>query len=319
MKTFQWLCAAILCLAGSIYAAEPGIKEAPVSLERTGITLRGTLLQPDAVKATWAAVIIAGSGPTDRDGNAGPYRSNSLRLLAEGLVKAGIASVRYDKRGMGGSASANLAESALRFDHYAQDAAAWVEWLRKEGKFQRVAIIGHSEGATLGLLAAQSSQADAYVSIAGMGRDFLTVLEGQLRPQLTPAPALLKESERIMAALRKGETADDVPAPLMALYRPSVQPYLISIAKVDPTQEIAKLRMPVLIVQGDTDVQVSVEDAQLLAKANPNAKLQIVAGMNHVLKTAAKGDLGAYAEPSLPLASGLVDAIAGVMKTKTTD
>ena len=316
MKTIQWLCATLLCMAASAYAAEPGIKETPVALERPGVTLRGTLLAPETGKATWAAVIIAGSGPTDRDGNAGPYRNNSLRLLAEGLAKAGIASVRYDKRGLGGSASAQIDESALRFEHFAQDAAAWVDWLRKEGKFQRVAIIGHSEGATLGLLAAQSAQADAYVSIAGIGRDFLTVLEGQLRPKLEPAPDLLKENTRIIAALRNGQTVTDVPAPLLALYRPGVQPYLISIGKVDPAKEIAKLRMPVLIVQGETDVQVSVEDAQRLAKANPNAKLQIVAGMNHVLKTAAKGDLGAYAEPSLPLANGVADLIATFIQSE---
>src|SRR5690606_11236335 len=116
-------------------------------------------------------LIIAGSGPTDRDGNSPllPGQNNSLRLLAEGLAQRGIATLRYDKRGIAESANAELREADLRFNTYVDDAAALLSRLHDDARFSRVSVVGHSEGALIAVMAAQKAAVDAIVSIAGAG------------------------------------------------------------------------------------------------------------------------------------------------------
>lgn len=283
----------------------------PVTLDTPTGTVHGTLLRPAGHGPHPVALLIAGSGPTDRDGNSAalPGQNNSLKLLAEGLAERGIASLRYDKRGIAESAPAAPNEADLRFEHYAEDAAAWVQQLRDDERFTSVTVIGHSEGSLIGMRAAH--EADAFVSIAGIARPASAVLRDQLRPQLPPA--LWDESERILAILEAGNTAEDVPQPLFALYRPSVQPYLISWLRYDPAQELARLDVPILIVQGTTDIQVSTGEAHTLHEAAPEAEMLMIEGMNHILKDVPPDPAqqqASYSDPSLPLAEGLVERIA---------
>lgn len=276
-------------------------------------TLEGSLVCP-TTRSPWPVVLmIAGSGPTDRNGNSAglPGPNNSLQMLATALASRGIASLRYDKRGIGASKAAMTSEAELRFDMLADDAAGWVRLLHQDPRFRTVTVIGHSEGSLLGMLAAQRANADAYVSIAGVGRPASQVLHEQLASR---APAnLVAESDSIMARLSRGERVDSVPPTLAALFRPSVQPYLISWFRYDPVAELRKLKIPVLIAQGATDIQVGEQDARLLAAADREAQLVIVDSMNHVLKIV-PGDylaqMNSYSDPKLPVAPELVDAIA---------
>ena len=286
-------------------------------LETSSGKIAGTLLIPKATGTVPLAVIIAGSGPTDRNGNSPliPGANNSLKLLAEGLAAHGIASLRYDKRGIGASAAASLSEAQLRFDNSADDAAAWVDRLRHDPRFSTITIVGHSEGALVGLLAAEKSATDAYVSIAGAGRPADKILREQLSKQLPPD--LLAVANRALDKLAAGSLVDSVPRQLLALYRPSVQPYLISWLKVNPQTEIAKLTIPVLITQGTLDAQVPESDAKLLAAAQPKARLVIVDGMNHVMKRAAPDQASqakSYSDPTLPIPSELIDGISAFIK-----
>ena len=291
--------------------------DAEIVLDTPTGKIAGSLLLPAAAGPMPVALIIAGSGPTDRDGNSRmiPGRNDSLRMLAQALARTGIAAVRYDKRGIGASAQAMQSESALRFETYIDDAAAWVARLRKDPRFSKVAVIGHSEGSLIGMVAARQAGADAFVSIAGVGAPLPAVLRRQLADKLPPD--LLKENERVLGALERGQTVDGVPPLLAALYRPSVQPYLISQFRYAPAERIAALSIPVLIVQGTTDIQVGVEDAQALKKASPGARLEIVEGMNHVLKMVPAGgaQLASYGDLALPLAPRLVDAVASFLHT----
>ena len=279
--------------------------------------LEGSFVCPDA-PAPWPAVLlIAGSGPTDRNGNSMglPGPNNSLQLLAEALAERGIASVRYDKRGIGGSRAALTSEAALRFDMLADDAAEWVRRMRLDSRLSTVTVIGHSEGSLLGLLATQRANADAFVSLEGAGRTASAVIHEQLTAR-APAP-LAAQADSIMAEINAGRTVDSVPPALMALFRPSVQPYLISWFRYDPPQELAKVQVPVLVIQGTTDIQVSKEDARLLAAGDPRAKLVIVDGMNHVLKLVPPDmaqQLRSYSDPALPLAPQLVREVASFVK-----
>lgn len=278
----------------------------PIELKTDSGTLYGTLERP-AQRGPWpVALLLSGSGPTNRDGG----ESDCLRLLAEGLAARGIASVRYDKRGVGASHLAAPQESELRFGTYVEDAVAWGARLRGDRRFSSLSIVGHSEGATIGLAACTRLKVPM-LSLEGPGRRAGQVILEQLRPQAPPT--LMAQATAIVESLEQGKTTEDTPPELAALFRRSVQPYLISWFRYDPAQLIRDLPAPALIVQGTTDLQVNAEDAQLLLKARPSAKLVLIEGMNHTLKAAA-GDIEAqdraYLDPALPLAPRLVQEVA---------
>jgi alpha-beta hydrolase superfamily lysophospholipase len=286
--------------------------ETPVTLTTTTGVLHGTLRIPAGAKSPMpVALIIAGSGPTDRDGNSPllPGKNDSLKMLAEGLGQHGIATLRYDKRGVGASADALGQESDLRFTTYVDDAVDWLEWLRADPRFSRRIVIGHSEGSLMGVLAAQRSPVSHVVSVAGAGRPIDEVLDEQLSRMLQPEP--LAETRRITAELKAGRAVDSVPPQLVALFRPSVQPYMISWLPIDPSQEVGRLTVPVLVAQGTTDIQVSNADASRLANGHSHATLEMIDGMNHVLKEVREPSkqTASYSDPALPLHPRLVEAI----------
>ena len=264
-------------------------------------TLTGSLLVPNATRPIPVVLIIAGSGPTDRNGNsillAG--RNNSLQDLAQAFYEKGIASLRYDKRGVAMSQGAATSEADLRFDTYVDDAAKWVAVLRSDPRFTTVTIAGHSEGSLIGMIAARTAGADGYISIAGLGRNAADGLRDQLRVALPPD--LFQSADSILHDLESGRTHADVKPELVTVFRPSVQPYMISWLHYVPATEVARLHVPVLIVQGTTDLQVRVAEARVLGSAKPDAQVEIIDGMNHVLKTVA-GDLQQQAASySVPL------------------
>ena len=302
-------------------AASPFTAE-PITLETPTATLFGTLELPRSSSPVPVLLILAGSGPTDRDGNSpllkGP--NNSLKLLAEGLAANGFASVRYDKRligetGKGMKLAAEKAktvprEDDLTFENYIDDAVRWAKQLRSDRRFSSVIVLGHSEGSLIGMVAAQRMGADAFISIAGAGRPIQKIILEQVKPQFSPE--LFQKTEEIFAQLAAGKSVGSVPPELNAFFRPSIQPYMISWLRYDPTKEITKLRVPVLIVQGTTDVQVGPGDAKALADANRTAKLLMIDGMNHVLKMVPNEpskQVSSYSDPTLPVASDLMNGI----------
>ncbi len=316
MKTFALI--TLLGFGAATAIALPA--EEPAELKTATGTLHGTLIVPESKKPIPVVLLIAGSGPTDRNGNSRilPGSNNSLKMLAEGLAAKGIASLRYDKRGIADSKDAGATEKDLRFDMYVDDAAAWAAQLKKDSRFSGVTIAGHSEGALIGAVAVQRGAASAFVSISGVSRTADLVLKGQLAGKLPPD--LQESSDKTLQALKNGKTVDDTPAALAVLYRPSVQPYLISWFRYDPVAEIKKVKAPVLIIQGTTDIQVSVDDARALAAARPDATLEIVEGMNHVLKMVdadEKKQKLSYGDPALPIASRVVETISGFVRTNT--
>lgn len=276
--------------------------------------IHGILLMPDSEEPCPLVIIIAGSGPTDMNGNTigSELQNNSLKMLAEGLAAKGIASLRYDKRGIGKSQAAIMSEEELRFEHYIDDAAAWADMFSADKRFSTIAIAGHSEGSLIGMVAAQKSTAvKAYISIAGCGRPAHEVIEEQLNPQ---PEQVRNEAATINRELLQGRIVEDVPNYLAALYRKSVQPYLISWFRYNPAKEIAKLKIPVLILQGDKDIQVGVKEAERLYLARMFSSFYIIEGMNHVLKHCEGNDmlsqLEAYQSPTMPIKQELIEHIA---------
>jgi alpha/beta superfamily hydrolase len=226
--------------------------------------------------------------------------------------------VRYDKRAVAVATGAvkGAREADMRFEDLVGDAAAWITLLRNDARFAGVTVVGHSEGSLVGMLAARQARADAFVSLAGIARSLADVLRDQLKAQ----PLSVEQaaaSEAILRDLESGKTTATVPPALFALFRPSVQPYLVSVFAYKPTVEMAALRVPTLVVQGTTDIQVAVPEAEALKAARPDATLKVIEGMNHVLKTA-PGDRAAniatYSNPDLPLADGLATAVTSFIR-----
>ncbi len=287
-----------------------------VQLKTATGTLFGTFDLP-AGKPPWSVVlVIAGSGPTDRDGNSPQLKNDSLRLVGKALAAHDVAALRYDKRGVGQSAAPAPSEDRLRFENYVDDAGGWIKQLRSDKRFNKVVVLGYSEGSLIGILAAKQQPIDALISVAGAGRDAGTLLREQLKTKLPTN--LYDQSSHIIDELAAGRRVDKVPPELTILFRPIVQPYLISWMKYNPAKRIAELKIPILIVQGTTDLQVSIEDAKLLAADNKNAKLVTIENMNHVLKYAPLKwlwtQLYTYSNPSLPLAPHLMDEILSFLR-----
>lgn len=290
----------------------PG-SETPVTVDAGGgVQLSGTLTTPPGRGRFPVALIIAGSGPTDRDGNGPLMRTDAYKLLAAALAARGIATLRYDKRGIGSSRTPQN-EADVRFEDFVADAVTLTHYLEATERFGSVSIVGHSEGSLIGMVAAQRDpNVKALVSLEGTGRPAPVVIEEQLHAAGI-SPAMASEVAQYNHELLAGKTVASPDPALNGLFRPSIQPYLISWYKYDPAAEIAKLTIPVLIVQGTTDLQVGMIDANHLAAANPRAKLVVIEGMNHVLKAAPADralNLKTYSDPALPLDSQVVSAIA---------
>jgi uncharacterized protein len=298
----------ILLLTMNKTASAQTFTETTQQLTVSGGTLYGTLTLPAGNEKCPAVLIIAGSGPTDRNGNGPGGVNNSLQLFAHQLAASGIASLRYDKRTLGESKFPGYTEDSLRFEQLVNDAKAWIDQLNRNEKFTQVVVAGHSEGSLIGMLAADSST--RFISIAGAGRPADDILKKQLA---TLPGGLRKKAYACIDSLKTGKTVSDVPALLKPLFRPSVQPYMISWFKYDPAKIIGKFNTAPLIIQGTADLQVGVDDAQLLQTGNILAKLKLIENMNHIFRIITgdkKENARSYKNPDLPISTELIKSIA---------
>ncbi len=311
--------ASLLALLAAMNAcAQPNGAE--IQVQGPSGLLKGTLLAPQDPKGAPAAIIIPGSGPTDRNGDnpmgvlAAPYR-----LLAEALAADGVSTVRIDKRGMFGSAGAGD-PNQVTLEDYAADVHAWAAEVRKETGAPCVWLIGHSEGGLVALTAAQQPKdLCGLVLVSAPGRPFDVILSEQLKANPANAP-VLDEALAAIAKLKAGEPVDTAgmnPA-IARLFAPQVQDFEINMMRHDPAKLLAAYPGPVLVLQGTTDLQVSMADAKLLAAARPGVKLVELDGVNHVLKAAPldrTANMATYTDASLPLAPGIAKAIAAFIKS----
>lgn len=292
--------------------------EEPMTLRTASGEIYGTILVPDNASRT-AVLIIAGSGPTDRNGNSAVtgIATNSYKMLADSLASHGYGSVRYDKRGIAASVEAGSDESQLTFESYIDDAVAWSEQIVADERFDRVVLMGHSEGGLIALAAAKrTDKVVGVITLAGVGESIDATLRRQLSTQPEPYRS---ECYRIIDELKAGRTVSNVMPELAALFRPSVQPFLISQMRYTPADEARTLQVPLLVVQGTTDIQINLNDAMKLSMGNPLTKLVVISDMNHVLKPCASLDqqtqLMTYINDSLPLAPKLIESLVGFLDT----
>jgi hypothetical protein len=300
----------------TVRAAPSHVEAQAVEVKRDGVALRGELWVPKPPVAKVPVVVfIAGSGPTDRDGNSAMgLQSDAYRLLASALADRGIASLRFDKRGVGQS-GINFDPAALTLDDFVADAAAMIGSLRGDPRFGKIAVLGHSEGGLIALkLATDSPGLDSVILLATAGRPLAALLHEQLASKVDATT--LAAADKAIVDLRAGNPLEELPPALAPLFHPAVRRFLKSELDIDPVPLTQRVTAKLTVIQGEHDAQVTMKDATLLAHANKSAKLVTFSKMNHVLKDEISATLpqASYTDPSLPLSPGLADAVAAAAR-----
>jgi len=271
-------------------------------------SIYGTLMQPKGIENPPLVVFIAGSGATDRDGNQATLKNNSILFLARGLCEKGIATYRYDKSVLSMYKNGTFKEENFTFSNLIADAASVGLYFKNQYNFSKIYVAGHSQGSLVGMLVAPKF-ADGYISLAGAGQSIDLILKEQLHKQ---APMLDESVAATIDKLKKGEKDPNFNPMLVSLFRHSVQPFLIDWIQYNPQEEIKKLHMPTLIINGTKDIQVSESEANLLHKAKVGSQLVLIENMNHLFKEI-KGDLlenqASYTNPDLPVMQELIDEL----------
>lgn len=266
--------------------------------------VKGTLVTPISEEKMPLVILLQGSGPTDRNGNQAFMKNDALKKLALEMANNGIASYRFDKRILQAQ-RLNIAEKDMRFDDFVTDAVSVLEHFQDDLKFEKIVVLGHSQGSLVGMLAAKD-RADGFISIAGVAQPIDNILTTQIANQM---PGLKENVQQTFAEMRATGSSSSYNPMLESIFRPSVQPFILSWMNYDPKEEIAKLEIPVLIINGSNDLQVEEDEARQLKEANPPADLVIMENMNHVLRKIDGDDLEnskSYNEASLPLHPELV-------------
>jgi pimeloyl-ACP methyl ester carboxylesterase len=261
--------------------------------------------------------MIGGSGPTDRNMNQGQaLRTNSFALLTKELAENGIASVRYDKRGAGKSIKAINPEK-YKLDDYINDAKLFIDRLSLDNQFSKIIVLGHSEGAMVGLVATLQAKVAAYISLSGFETNMVDIMGEQLKPIISPQDYIVYTE--LTDSLKAGKILTKVlPASFGGIFSRANQIFLIFMLKYNPSKEISKLKIPLLIIGGSADIQVPAEAAVRLGKMNKKATLKIIPEMNHVLKKSSldrTSNLATYGDPNLPLHQDLVPILKNFIST----
>lgn len=274
--------------------------------------VEGTLLSPSSEENVPLVILIQGSGPTDRNGNQSFMKNDSFKKLAAALAENNIASFRFDKRILH-MQELGLLEENIRFNDFITDAASVIEHFKKSNVYKKIIVLGHSQGSLVGMVAAKE-RADAFISIAGAAEPIDSLIIDQVGGQM---PGLKQNVQESFKEMRETGSSTNYNPILEMIFRPSVQPFILSWMKYDPRVEITNLDIPVLLINGTNDLQIKPEEAEKLHAAQPSSKLVILEKMNHVFREI-KGDAlensKSYNAPGLPLHSELTPVIVEFIK-----
>jgi alpha-beta hydrolase superfamily lysophospholipase len=291
--------AGVLAIAAQASAEESKIRVGAID---------AVLTTPPDVDKPPVALLIAGSGTTDHDGNGPQVKPATLKKLSEQLIARKIATLRYDKRGAGGWKPEFGRPEDFRFVNFVDDAAALVNYLRESGKFSKVIVVGHSEGGLVGILTTRRVPVDRLVLLVTAARRQGDLVKAQL--EKTVPPDVFEPIAKAIDAVMAGQIVD--PPPPGFSVAPSMQPGIASAFTEDPIDPLKKVTEPTLIIGGGRDRQVARVDFAALSAASPVAKTLWLPDMNHVLVDVADeaDDIKAYSDAERPLDPAMIDAVA---------
>jgi len=289
------------------------------NVSSTDITINryvdGTLLVPESLENPPLVIIIAGSGPTDRNGNQSFMKNDMLKKLAERLSENGVATFRYDKRVVK-QLKTRTFDKNIRFDDFVTDAKSVVTYFKPS--YSSIIIAGHSQGSLVGLLACEAG-VDGFISLAGAGNPIDQIILEQITKT---APFFTEDTKRVLEILKSGKTTTDFPPALASMFNLDIQPFMMNWMQYNPHELIENLEIPVLIINGTKDLQVSETEAQLLKTHKADAELVIVENMNHLLFEINGDDLvntKSYNELNHPIVPEVITSMLDfIQKDKST-
>lgn len=287
------------------------------------VSLPGVLARPHGGNTYIPLVVlVAGSGPTDRDGNNYnvPGKTNVLKLLAEGLADRGIASFRYDKRGSGQAYRYESHEQQVSFTRHASDLVAILEKLQKEVGVSRLVVAAMNEGAWISALAINKASrqgilVDGFAVLDASGKKPLDILRDNLSEL---DETLRQEAEGIVQALLEGSSYKEPSETLRDFFSPQKREWLESWLSMDPAREIAAIKAPLILVRGEMDEQVPEDEFQLLMTLRPNAVARVIPGMNYMLKkvSTVEENYDSFTNPNYPIPTELFELLEALAKAK---
>lgn len=291
-----------------------------IAMTNGEINIPGELTMPKTVEKVPLVIFVHGSGNVDRNGNQAPViKANYIKLLADRLNYRGIAFYRYDKRT---SIKENLSKlSNIRFEDLVTDVQVIIEHFKYDNRFSGIHLIGHSQGSLVGMLATDQD-VKSYISLAGPGE---TIRETIVRQVSVQNKELGNAAKAHLKELKETDTIKNVSPFLMQLFAPQNQKFIKSWMAYNPSEEIKKLKLPLLIIQGAMDSQVTLEDANHIYSASYEAtkdigitpSLIIIEDMNHVLKTVKNQieNQSSYFDPDYPISEQLVEELVYFINT----
>jgi len=279
--------------------------------------LYGSMVIPQGDSASTVVLIISDGGVIDRDGNTKTFRNNSLQKLAYTLAAFNIASLRYDKRGVAASRISS-SSAPIIFDDYVRDAGEWINLLRRDGRFRHIVVLGHGQGGLIAMAALSKSgnKADGLILINCDSHSY----DDALKERYSKQSFLVRDVVySIVDSLKMGYDVEFVPVFLSSTLAPARQNFVRSLMSYDPLELLHSMKMPSLIIGGETDIEVPAENAVRLSGANKRSKYVVIPGMNHVMKDCYTMDRDfqslIYANPAKPINRSLVEYVVTFIKT----
>src|ERR1700753_2574393 len=237
IPTLIFALSGVLAIAAPAFAQETKLNVGPID---------AVLTVPPGVDHPPVALIIAGSGTTDHDGNGPQVKPGTLKKLSEQLIARNIATLRYDKRGAGGWKPEFGKPEDFRFRDFVDDSVSLVNYLRSSGKFSKVIVIGHSEGGLVGILTARRVPIDRLVLLGPAARKQGDLVKSQL--EKTVPPEIYAPIAKAIDAIMAGQIVDPPPPGLGIA--PAMQPGIASAFNEDPIEPLNQITNPTLIIGG---------------------------------------------------------------------
>lgn len=303
---------ALIVFTHNMFAQDTYTSE-DILIMNDSIQLPGTLSYNADLKSQPLVIFVHGSGNVDRNGNQGMMaKANYIKMLNDSLVSKGIAFFRFDKR-TATQSNMRFIMSNMTFEGFVDDINIITDTFKNDKRFSSITLIGHSQGSLVAMLA-NHTHVDKYISLSGPSKSIDQTLVEQVRLQNGDVIASAVESH--FKELSEKGRIENVDPMLMSIFNKPAQPFMLSWMKYNPSEEIKSVKLPILILNGNKDLQVSVHDAETLHKANPNSKLVIIANMNHVLKSIEKDEdnMTSYMSSDYPLSEALVNEIETFIK-----